>query len=242
MTGRSLLSLRRPTAILLLSLVLPALAQASTANGSRPVDLSGVWVPTKSITAIRTVDGKLPPLKPAAAEEYRARVVARAKGEPIPDSTTFCQPDGVPRIMYSMMPFQILQQPEQITFVHEKGHNFRMIRMNEPEPTDPDPTFLGYSSGVWRDGELVVTTVGFNTLTKLDRAGLPNSESMRVTEAYSLATGGQRMTVRITIDDPESYERPWTTQRTFRRLSGYRIKEDVCQLSNPEFESYFMKP
>ncbi|MGC4029299.1 MAG: hypothetical protein QM696_10535 [Steroidobacteraceae bacterium] len=207
-----------------------------------PADLSGVWLPTKQITTLRTEDGKIPPLKPAAAQAYQARVQARAKGKPIPDSTTYCQPDGVPRLMYAMMPFQILQKPEQITFVHEKGHMFRLIRMNEPEPEDPDPIFLGHSTAVWRNGELVVTTVGHNTLTTLDRAGLPHSEKMRVTEVYSLAPKGDRLRLRITIDDPETYEAPWSTKLEFRRLKGYRLKENVCQLTNPEFKSYYTPP
>ena len=214
----------------------------SAAQNASPTDLSGIWMPTRYIPTIRTIEGKLPPLKEAAAQEYRERVAARAAGKPKPDSTTYCQPDGVPRLMYAMMPFQVLQQPDQITFVHEKGHIFRLIRLNAAEPPDPDPIFLGYSTAMWRDGELVVTTVGHNTYTTLDRAGLPHSEKMRVTEAYALSANGKRMTARITIDDPETYERPWTTQLTFRKLPGYRIKENVCQLTNAEFESFFIKP
>lgn len=224
--------------------VLACLVPATVrAGGPAQADLSGIWLPTRTVTAIRTDEGKLPPLKPEAARTYRERVAARAAGKPIPDSTTFCQPDGVPRLMYAPLPFQILQRPEQVTFLHEKGHMFRVIPVGAPEPVDPDPIFLGHSVGAWRDGELVVTTVGFNTLTTLDRAGLPHSEAMRVTEAYRLSRGGKRLTVRFTIDDPDAYERPWTTSLTFRRLPpGQRIKEHVCQLTNPEFKSYYVKP
>jgi hypothetical protein len=38
----------------------------------------------------------------------------------------------------------------------------------------------------------------------------------------------------ITIDDPKTYTKPWSTRVTYRRQPGLRLKEYVCTDSNPE--------
>src|SRR5580704_4521384 len=73
------------------------------------------------------------------------------------DPEGFCLPPGVPRMMYTPYPTEILQLPERIVFVYEGGaHVWRNIWLDgRQQPKDPNPTYLGYSTGKW-EGETLV--------------------------------------------------------------------------------------
>ena len=64
------------------------------------------------------------------------------------DPEGFCLPPGVPRMMYTPYPTEILQLPERIVFVFEGGaHVWRNIWLDgRQQPKDPNPTYLGYST------------------------------------------------------------------------------------------------
>ena len=65
--------------------------------------------------------------------------------------------------------------------------------------------------------------------TLLDSAGLPHSESLKVTEKVRLLDNGATLENRITIDDPETFTQPWETVVRFKKLpKGTEIKEDIC--------------
>jgi hypothetical protein len=61
----------------------------------------------------------------------------------------------------------------------------------------------------------------------LDRAGLPRSEALVVTERLSLESDDV-LSIRFTIDDPETYTRPWETAMTYRRQPAGSLGEYAC--------------
>ena len=83
------------------------------------------------------------------------------------DPEGFCLPPGVPRMMYTPYPTEIFQLPERIVFVFEGGaHVWRNIWLDgRKQPADPNPTYLGYSTGKWEGDTLVVDTIGMNDRT-----------------------------------------------------------------------------
>ena len=96
-----------------------------------------------------------------------------------------------------------------------------------PLPTDPDPTWMGYSVGHWEGDTLVVETNGLNDRAWLDAFGHPRSESMRITERYRRRDFGH-MDLEITFNDPKYYTRPFTMKTGLRFMPDSDLLEYVC--------------
>jgi hypothetical protein len=222
-------------------LTVPALAQQVPAEQQgRPAgapDLFAVWKPAALVASLKTVDGKQPPLNAAGKALYAKRVAARAAGKPIDDTTLECLPHGMPRLMLSPYPFRIVQKPKFVAFVHELHHMYRVVYLDEPnKPLDDlDPTFMGYPAAKYEGDTLVVTSNGFNDETTLDRAGLPKSAELKLTEKYKVINGGKQLEGVFTIEDPKYYSRTWSARQVFERgAADSGFDEYVCTDVNPE--------
>ncbi len=222
---------------LILTLLLGAGAARAQAIYNPPTgqNLEGVWLIQGDHSVIRTTDGKLPPMTPAAAARYAAAVKARRAGKPDFDTIQTCKPHGFPRILFAAYPIEVLQEPKQVTFIHEVHHMPRMVYLDMalPKPDDLDPNWMGVSVGHWDGDTLVVDTRGFNDLTTLDAAGLPHSTDMQVSERIHKVDADTLEDV-VTIADPKTYTKSWSTRVTYRRQPGLRLKEYVCTDVNPE--------
>lgn len=198
-------------------------------------NLEGVWLIQGDHSVIRTTDGKLPPMNGGAATRYAAALRARKAGKPDFDTIQTCKPHGFPRILFAAYPIEILQEPRQVTFIHEIHHMPRMVYLDLtlPKLDDMDPNWMGQSAGHWDGDTLAVESQGFNDLTTLDAAGLPHSTEMRVSERIRKLDADSFEDV-ITITDPKTYTKPWSTRVTYRRQPGLRLKEYVCTDANPE--------
>ncbi len=198
-------------------------------------NFEGVWLIQGDHAVIRTIEGRLPPMTPAAAARYAAAVKARRAGKPDFDTIQTCKPHGFPRILFAAYPIEILQEPTQVTFIHEIHHMPRMVYLDLtlPKLDDMDPNWMGQSAGHWEGDTLVVDTQGFNDLTTLDSAGLPHSTEMRVSERLR-KLDADTLEDAITITDAKTYTKSWTTRVAYRRQPGLRLKEYVCTDSNPE--------
>jgi hypothetical protein len=201
-------------------------------------NFEGVWLIQGAHSAVRTIDGKLPPMTGAAAKRYAAAVKARRADKADFDTIQTCRPHGFPRILFAAYPIEILQEPKQVTFIHEIHHMPRMVYLDMPLPKleDLDPNWMGISVGHWDGDTLVVESQGFNDLTTLDTAGLPHSTEMRVAERIRKLNADTLEDV-ITITDPKTFTAPWSTRVTYRRQPGLRLKEYVCTDSNPEAQA-----
>lgn len=196
-----------------------------------PPNLAGMWRRVgPEPTAVTTVEGKAPPLKAEAKALYLKRVAERKQGKLVDAVESLCLPPGTPRIMFSAQPFLILQAPKKVSLVNEFRHVLRHVYLDEdlPKLDDLDLLYGGTSAGRWQGSTLVIQTAGFNDKTWIDRAGLPHSEAMKVTERLRLVSGGKLLEDLITIDDPAVYERPWSVRVTYRRAPGVDLQEDVC--------------
>jgi hypothetical protein len=75
--------------------------------------------------------------------------------------------------------------------------------------------------------ELVVDTSGFNARTWLDALGHPHSDSLRLTERFRRHDLGH-LELRITIDDPKTFARPFTITKHPILRADYEMLEYVC--------------
>src|SRR5262249_25720773 len=92
---------------------------------------------------------------------------------------------------------------------------------------DPDPTWMGYSTGTWQGNTLVVESRGFNDRAWLDAFGHPRSEQMHLTERFSRPDFGH-LNVEMTVDDPKYYTRPFMVKLAYRLIPDSDVLESVC--------------
>jgi hypothetical protein len=199
-----------------------------TAQAADHPDLTGLWRVQAFIPAIKTDKGDLPPLRPEARKIYDQRVADRAAGR-LKDPIDACLPHGVPRLMFAPYPVLLLQANGQLDMIQEANHTTRLVYIDQPPVDGDDPKWLGDSTGHWQGKALVVETINNDERTWLDKAGLPHSDQMKVTERLSLNDSGKVLTDAITVDDPKTYTAPWTTTVRFNRVPGpQELKESVC--------------
>jgi hypothetical protein len=215
----------RALQVMLSALAMSALSVAALAD---PPDLSGVWLLTTHVGALKTVDGRAPPLTAEAKVVFEAHLAAARKGDYSYDGLTRCLPPGLPRLLLMKEPFEILQKPKVVYFVHQLNRLPRRVYLDEPLPTDVDPHYLGYSVGKWDGNALVIDSAGFDDSTLLDNAGLPHSEALHLTERYQLSQDGKHLHLSFTIDDPKTFTQAWSGQAEYVKRPGYELPEDVC--------------
>ena len=74
----------------------------------------------------------------------------------------------------------------------------------------------------------MVETAGFNDKSWLGN-GLTHTEALRTTERFRRLNVGT-LQLQVTIDDPKTFERPWTTQTIwFRLMPDTDFIENICE-------------
>ncbi|HEV8395485.1 MAG TPA: hypothetical protein VGQ37_14500 [Vicinamibacterales bacterium] len=162
------------------------------------------------------------PLRPEAAAILAQR---RASGQEF--TAAYCLPASLPATI-SVLAFKMIQAPGEIVVVPGTDDPPRQIYIDGRSlPTDPDPTWAGYSVGGWQGDTLVVETVGITTRAVLDGSGHPRSEGMRITERFRRRDVGH-IDYGITFDDPKYYTRPFGFTTTLLLLPDTDMLEYVC--------------
>ena len=193
--------------------------------GGRP-DLSGIWYleappcppagcadyqagPEFMNFGAKLPGGRLPYL-PWAAELVKQRSEQLGKDDPV----GLCRPPGALRLLTFPPPRKFIQLPGLFVILSERDVTYRQIFMDgRPLPTDPEPSWNGFSVGTGDGDALVVQTTGLRDGTWLDRSGSPLTEAARITERFRRVSYG-RLEIAVTVDDAKAYLRPWTVTLT----------------------------
>jgi hypothetical protein len=181
-------------------------------------------------------DGRLPALLPAAK--------ARADGSPKPskddpellDLDQRCLMEtafGSSNASRPMLPnpfgqnfYQIVQTSDHVMIYTEVVHDARVIRIGGTHPPPGVHLWLGDSVGRWEGNTLVVDTTNFNDKTRFRGSGL----RLHVVERFT-RTGPRTIRYQVTVDDPDTWERPWTAELAFNATNA-RIFEYACHEGN----------
>src|SRR5713226_83764 len=122
---------------------------------------------------------------------------------------------------------QIVQGPRYMSLLHETGHDTRVI------PTDGRPhvpqnirLLQGDSVGHWEGNTLVVDTTNFTDKTPFRGS----SEKLHMVERFTRAEDGT-LTYRFTVEDPTTWDQPWTAEIPFRSVKG-PLYEWACHEAN----------
>ncbi len=164
------------------------------------------------------------PLQPAAAALFRQRAQAFMNDSPI----THCLPVGMPLVEIAPAPYKIVQTSGVTFMLYERDTTFRQVYTDGRKlPSDPQPAWLGYSVGKWDGDSLVVDTAGLNDRSWLDARGHTHTEALHLTERFQRLDFGH-MEVQITIDDPQTYTRPFTIKLKQRLRPDTDLMESFC--------------
>jgi hypothetical protein len=183
--------------------------------------------------AIRTSDGKAPPLLPAAAALLEKRLtddMDRAKV--FGNTVSQCLPGGVPEMIFgsSQYPIQLLENAGQVTVLFEEQNHFRIIFLNATHPLDPDPSFMGHSVGHWEGDTLVVDTIGLNDRTTIDMVGTPHTEALHVVERFR-RIAKDKLEIKVTLEDPGAFSKPWEAMTIYGPAppAEQHLEEYICE-------------
>src|SRR6059036_138157 len=201
-------------------------------------------------------DGQVPPFTPAA----RQRVAVARIAPPTSDATegrdpgleppgsyddperrplgercllgfgSTSGPPALPNYFYNNL-HQIVQTRDYVMILTEMVHDARIIRMNAPHLPKKIRKWMGDSVGRWEGDTLVVDTTNFTNKTRFRGA----TENLHVVERFT-RVGPNALVYRFTIEDPDTWARPWTGEYTWP-ATDQRIYEYACHESNYALEN-----
>ena len=145
------------------------------------------------------------------------------------DPAIKCYMPGVPRANYMPYPFQVVQTEEYILMAYEFASSSRIVYMNRPDFEAPVDAWMGHSRGSWDGETLVIDVTAQMPDTWFDSAGNHHSISIHVVERYT-PIGPNHIQYEATIEDPETYTRPWTMSfPLYRRIDeNMQLLEFKC--------------
>jgi hypothetical protein len=123
---------------------------------------------------------------------------------------------------------RFVQTPGLFTVLNEWNASYRLVFTDgRPLPDDPQPSWQGYSTAKWSGDTLVVDTIGMRDDTWIDWNGSVLTETAKVREEFRRPDFGH-LEIRVTVDDPKAYTKPWTVMIKERLIVDTDLVEEVC--------------
>ena len=193
----------------------------------------------RSSLIIDPPDGRLPALT-AEAQQRAAQAAVARRGRGPADSWEDrslwdrCITVGLPSVMFPTgynNNVQILQAPGYVTVTHEMMHDTRIIPLDgRPHLSPAIRQYLGDSRGRWDGNTLVIDVTNFHPNTNYRGSG----ETLHLVERYT-RTAKDGLRYEVTIDDPHTFERPWTAVLDLAPQG--RMYEYACHEGNRGLEN-----
>ena len=180
-------------------------------------------------------DGKIPPLTSQAQKRITARAEA-AKLHPGdgPEDRSLAErclamgnagPPMLPSNYSSN--YRIVQSSGYVAILVEQIHDARVIPLDgRPHLPSDVRQWMGDSRGHWEGNTLVVETTNFTDKTNLRGSG----EHMKLIERFT-RTGPDTIMYEFTVNDPESFTKPWTARIPMAKTEG-PLLEYACNEGN----------
>jgi len=210
-----------------------AAVPSGPAGAADPVpNLAGIYWATHYNAKIEIVGGGELPLTADGRTAYDKNI-AGLKNGPLTDAARrFCVPDGLPRVLATPYPFEIVDGPTgYLTIIHELNHQLRTVALDKPMPDDEElltwPFYNGHSVGHFDGDTLVVESAGFNDKTFVDATGAPDTDELRTIERIRKISPTELEDV-ITIHDPQYYTRDWQARFVYTKRTDIRIDDYLC--------------
>ncbi len=125
---------------------------------------------------------------------------------------------------------RIIQTPDSVVITYEMIHDTRVIPLDgRPHVGAGVQLWMGDSRGRWEGDTLVVESARFTDRTAV--GGAPHSTALRITERFT-RIDPQMIDYVVTVEDPETFAKPWTMRLTITQQPDYEIFEYACHEGN----------
>jgi hypothetical protein len=129
---------------------------------------------------------------------------------------------------------KFVHKQDLLLVLNEMNAGYRQVFTDaRPLPEDPTPGWQGYSSAKWSGDTLVIDTIGLRDDTWIDWNGSVLTEAAKVREEIRRPDFGH-LEIRVTVDDPKAYTKPWTVTLTQRIVVDAELIDEIC-LENETF-------
>jgi hypothetical protein len=225
-----------------------AAADARSADDAKYPDWSGQWR--------RVPDGGVPrydPSKPLRKQEapltaeyqalHEASIKEQEAGGHGLDEAYKCMPQGMPRQMSGVFPFEFVISPKltYVLFEYMVLQTRRIYTDGRDFPKDEDSTFAGYSIGKWIDADgdgryevLEIETRNLRGPRTWDQSGMPmhaDNETV-IKERIYLDKGDRNILHDEMTTFDHSLTRPWSVMKNYRRVDKVTWTENNCVEGN----------
>jgi hypothetical protein len=173
---------------------------------------------------------RVAPFQPWAKSVYEYRQRTLLKDDPL----VRCLPPGGPRQFQMPNGFQFIEQRDLgriLVLLGGADRNWRVIYTDGRPQGQADEVVRGYygnSVGKWDKNTLVVDVVGFNEHFWFANGGLPHTEALHLTERFTRPDLGT-LKYEVTVDDPRTYTRQWTSGWNIQWVPNEEIQEYFCE-------------
>ena len=179
-------------------------------------------------------DGRIPALTPAARKRYGAIRDARARAPHGPEDRGVAErcilgfnagPPYTPSAYNNNV--HIFQTPGYAVLLIEMVNDARIVPLDgRPHLPDNMRQWRGDARGRWEGNTLVVESRNFTAKTSYRGSG----KNMVLTERFT-RVGPERLVYEYTINDPESFAKPWKAQIPMKR-TDQPMFEYACHEGN----------
>ena len=161
-------------------------------------------------------------------------VKERTENNAIDDPHIRCLPDNFLRAYGLPHLLKFVHSPSLLVVLNEMNAGYRQVFTDgRPLPTNPNPTWQGYSSAKWSGDVLVIDTVGLRDDTWIDWSGSVVTAAARVREEMQRPNFGH-LDIKVTVDDAKAYTKPWSVTLKQRIVVDTELIDEVC-LENEKF-------
>jgi len=130
---------------------------------------------------------------------------------------------------------RIIQAPGQVILSYEMVHDTRVIYTDgRPHLPSKIRQYLGDSRGRWEGNTLVIETTNFTDQTSIGGGngnGLRHSSELKITERIT-RTDKDELRYEVHVDDPKTYEKPFTLSLPLTSPPGYVLLPYECHEGN----------
>lgn len=181
-------------------------------------------------------DGQMPELTAEGARLQETRRNGQANG-PFHTTEDFSYYDRcITRgVTGSILPslygdaMRIVQSPTEVAISYEMLHDTRVIPLDGRTATAGVRQYMGSSVGYFDGDTLVVESTDFTDELTVGR--MPHSEDLKLTERFT-RIDPEMIDYVVTVEDPRTFQRPWTFRLTLTTQPDYEVLEYSCHEGN----------
>jgi hypothetical protein len=194
------------------STLFAATPAATSVAAAEQTSIAGVWAMKRF--AVSMYEGVL----------TEAGERARAGFDPVKDDPAIsCDPASPVRFWVNVNePFEIRVGDDAVVIEHQFMDSRRVVHLNAAGPPAAEPRSpMGYSTGRFEGGALIVDTAHFTAATLEPRRGVLHTAALKLSERLEVNEATHELEITWTIDDPEYFKAPLTQKEVFVRTQRW---------------------